>query len=62
MAYTYEDLLNRLKKLPPDRLQDTVTVYNPPLDEFIGVSGTDICDEADNDVLDHNHLFLVLNY
>lgn len=57
---TYQDLLDRIKQLPPDRLQDTVTVYEPYEDEYIAVIGTGVCDEADNDVLDHNHLYLIL--
>ena len=57
---TYQDLLDRIQQLPPDRLQDTVTVYDPYEDEYIAVIGTDVCDEADNDVIDHNHLYLIL--
>ena len=57
---TYQELLDRIKQLPPDRLQDTVTVYDPYEDEYIAVIGTDVCDEADNDVIDHNHLYLIL--
>lgn len=57
---TYQDLLDRIQQLPPDRLQDTVTVYDPYEDEYIAVIGTDVCDEADNDVIDHNQLYLIL--
>lgn len=57
---TYQDLLDRIQQLPPDRLRDTVTVYDPYEDEYIAVIGTDVCDEADNDVIDHNHLYLIL--
>jgi hypothetical protein len=57
---TYQDLLDRIQQLPPDRLQDTVTVYDPYEDEYIAAIGTDVCDEADNDVIDHNHLYLIL--
>ena len=46
--------------MPTERLHDTVTVYDPYEDEYIAVIGTDVCGEVDNDVLDHDHLFLVL--
>ena len=57
---TYLQLLQRLQTIPAERLHDTVTVYDPYEDEYIAVIGTDVCDEADNDVLDHNHLYLIL--
>jgi hypothetical protein len=57
---TYLELKQRLDQLPPGRLDDTVTVYDPYEDEYIAVVGTDVCDEADNDVIDHNHLYLIL--
>ena len=57
---TYLQLLQRIQLMPAERLHDTVTVYDPYEDEYIAVIGTDVCDEADNDVLDHNHLYLIL--
>ncbi len=57
---TYQQLLQRIQSMPTERLHDTVTVYDPYEDEYIAVIGTDVCDEADNDVLDHNHLYLIL--
>ena len=57
---TYLQLLHRLQTIPTDRLHDTVTVYDPYEDEYIAVIGTDVCDEADNDVIDHNHLYLIM--
>jgi len=57
---TYAQLLNRLYEMPKDRLEDTVTVYDPERDEFCGVMTTGTAG-PDNDVLDFGHLFLVVN-
>jgi|LakMenEpi03Aug12_release.lakeMendotaPanAssembly.Ray.scaffolds.fasta_scaffold3496710_1 hypothetical protein len=57
---TYQELLERLKQLPAERLQDTVTAYDPYEDEFIAVIGTEISDEADNDVIDPGHFYVIL--
>lgn len=57
---TYLQLIQRLQIMPTERLHDTVTVYCPYEDEYIAVIGTDVCDEADNDVIDHNQLYLIL--
>jgi len=57
---TYHQLIEELKKIPADRLNDTVTVYDPDQDDFCGVNHTEIAEEKDNDVLDPGHFFLVL--
>lgn len=57
---TYKDLLNVLNSLPPERLNDTVTVFDPYEDEFISVVHTEIATDENTDVLDVRHLFLVL--
>lgn len=59
---TYKDLLQELldmKKLTPERLDDTVTVFEPYEDEFIPVVSVGFASEA-NDVLDPDHFYLVL--
>lgn len=57
---TYKDLLNVLNSLPPERLNDTVTVSDPYEDEFIPVVHTVIATDENTGVLDVGHLFLVL--
>jgi hypothetical protein len=57
---TYQELLDCLLTLAPERLQDTVTVFDPYGDEYTAVIGTEVSDEAINDVLDDGHLFLVM--
>jgi len=57
---TYAELLNQLYQMPKDRLEDTVTVYDPSQDDFCGVLTTNTSGDR-NDVLDPGHLFLVLN-
>lgn len=34
---TYRELVDQLLRLPPERLDDTVTVYEPYEDEYIAV-------------------------
>jgi len=58
---TYRTLLNRLLEFNaahPDRMSDSVTIYDPEIDEFFSVDSMDVSDEKDNDVLDHGHLFI----
>ena len=57
---TYKELLNRLNQLPTERLDDTVTVYCQYMDEYTEIIGADVSDEADTNVLDHNHFYLIL--
>jgi hypothetical protein len=57
---TYKELIEELQKLPEDRLNDTVTVYDPEQDDFCSVNHTSIALEKFNDVLDPGHAYLVL--
>jgi hypothetical protein len=57
---TYLQLLQRIQLMPTERLHDTVTAYDPYEDEYIAVIETDVCDEADNDQIEHNQLYLIL--
>jgi hypothetical protein len=57
---TYKDLLEELQQMDPERLNDTVTVYDPYQDEMIAVIHTHEAEEDDTDVLDPGHLYLVL--
>jgi hypothetical protein len=56
---TYKELIEELQKLPADRLNDTVTVYDPDRDDFCGINHTSIALAEHNDVLDPGHLYLV---
>lgn len=59
----YSELLDVLKKMPEDRLDDDLSIYDPELDEFfeaeINVS-TDSSDDPSGGVLDPGHLYFVL--
>jgi hypothetical protein len=57
---TYAQLIEELGKIPFDRLNDTVTVYDPSMDEFCGVKEMTIADERIDDTLDPGHAYLVL--
>jgi hypothetical protein len=46
--------------MPTERLHDAVMVYDKYEDEYIAVIETDVCDEADNDKIEHNQLYLIL--
>ena len=56
---TYNDLIKALKMIPKERLEDTVTVFDPSADEYTAVEEAQVSD-YDTDVLDPGHLFLVL--
>jgi hypothetical protein len=56
---TYKQLIEELMKLPSDRLNDTVTVYDPDQDDFCGVNHMSLADRH-NDVLDEGHAYIVL--
>ena len=57
-SMTYEQLINELQKLPKERLQDTVTLFDTAEDEMLTVAGYGVADEADTDVLDTGHFYL----
>ena len=56
---TYAQLIEALGTIPFDRLNDTVTIFDPDNQEFIGVNHTEVSDEGE-DTLDPGHFFLVL--
>lgn len=56
---TYRELLETLRSMDDARLDDTVTVFDPHQEEYISVFCTFKASD-DNDVLDKDHLFLVL--
>jgi len=62
---TYKQLLDKLQKLPADRLNDTVTVWNAWTDEFTPVCGAPLnkkgSEKLETDVLDYGHIVLELN-
>ena len=53
---TYQDLLNELKTLKPEQLNQTVTIHLTEIDEFMPVRA--IFDEDGSDVLDSGHIIL----
>ena len=57
---TWNDLLERLKRLPAERLEDTATVHAGGLNEFYPVEGFGVSKDGDaaDGVLDHGHLYL----
>lgn len=58
-ALTYAELLENLKAMPPERLNDTATVSVTGVGECYAVMGTEILNE-DQDVLDPGHLVMVV--
>ena len=57
---TYRQLIEALGTIPTDRLDDTVTVYDPDRDDFCGVNHTSTALAEHNDVLDPGHFYLVI--
>ena len=56
---TYRELLEKLQAMSADRLDDTVTVYEPYEDEYI--AAVELVESTEeNDVLDPGHLIMVL--
>lgn len=59
----YRELLDVLKKMPEDRLDDDVSIYDPELDEFFETEtnvSTDSPDDPSSGILDPGHLYFVL--
>lgn len=58
---SYRELRAFINSLPPENLDDTVTVYNPDTDEFLPVTkfSTAEQDSKHTSVLDEGHPFLV---
>lgn len=59
MRMTYKQLLEKLQKLPADRLNDTVTAWDYWESKFIPVCA--LVKAPDTDVLDYGHIVLELN-
>ena len=61
---TYKELLEKLQQLPPDRLNDTVTVWDYWTSEFVPVAklveNVEDSMHLDTDVLDYGHFVLEL--
>jgi len=57
---TYKQLIKSLMEIPAERLDDTITVYDPDRDDYCAVNHVAVAVEAENDVLDEGHTFLVL--
>jgi len=63
MAITYRDLIENLQAMPPERLDDTVTVYVSGVDEFYSLVEDFpivVAQPDSNDVLDPGHFYLVI--
>jgi len=59
MAQTYRDLQKFLRKIPKNRLDDNVTVYDAGYDEYYPVNTISLTD-ATTDVLDPDHVVLII--
>ena len=55
---TYEQLINQLQKLPKERLQDTVTIFDTAEDEMFQVVSFGVADPVDTDRIDPGHFYL----
>jgi len=55
---TYQDLLNELKTLKPEQLNQTVTIHLTEIDEFMPVRAVSVSVEDVCDVLDPGHIVL----
>jgi len=61
MALTYRELIENLKALPDERLDDAVTVHVSGVDEFYPLVQDYPFVVADgSDVLDNGHAYLVI--
>ena len=58
---TYKQLLDILKCVPSDVLEQTVTVHLIQTDEYIAATELSFSKE-DNDVLDEGHLFVQVDF
>lgn len=54
---TYRKLIDQLGRIPANRLDDDVTIYDSVNDEYMHNVSIKCADE-DNDVLDYGHIFL----
>jgi len=58
---TYKQLLDILKAVPAEVLEQTATVYLGQTDEYIAATELSFSKE-DNDVLDEGHLIIEVNF
>ena len=56
---TYRDLANEIRQLEPSQLDQTVTVYDEQINEYIPVAVVDIATKS-NDVVEEGQPILVL--
>ncbi len=56
---TFGELLENLKAMPPERLNDTATVYVSGVDEYYPVVKWDLAN-ADQDQLDTDHRVMIV--
>jgi hypothetical protein len=60
---TYAELIEMLQQLTPEQQAMDVTIHVRGVDEYYPLSESDPCciaDNADNDVLDEGHPYLVI--
>ena len=58
---TYKELLEDLKQLPEERLDDVVSVMDPYTSEITAIVHTRVAEEGwDDGVIDIGHLYLVM--
>jgi hypothetical protein len=55
---TYRELLSRLNKATPEQLNNDVSVYLRPVDEFYPVAK--LIENQEYDILDIGHLYLLV--
>jgi hypothetical protein len=58
---TYRKLIDQLSRIPNNRLDDDVTVYDRSTGEYTPVRCLDIADEDEQSVLDDGHPYLTIN-
>ena len=56
---TYAELRKYISLFTPEQLKQDVTIYVNDMDEFYPVEAIQVSDET-NDVLDSDHIFLVV--
>jgi hypothetical protein len=62
-SLTWNDILTLLEAMPPERLQDTATIYSCTLDEFFPVLASDVSTEEEpaGGILDPGAVFLLID-
>jgi hypothetical protein len=56
---TYRQLLSIIQKMDSEQLDQSVSVYMPDMDEFVGVKN--VLEANSTDVLDYGHSYLYLD-